>query len=474
MKKLFFSLPCWGDEYIKKFLNYTAATLLANNNLPLLNKNGYHIVFQIFTKQKFISTFESHQNINALKRYAQVSYYLLDDKNNFSNVELFSYAHEQSLQAAAKNKMPVLFLCADALYSNGSFSFAVSQYEQGFQVVLAPPFRVNDYEVMECISSKQSNNNRLELTNTDVNNYIVNYLHQDEDDLAFPTIYKACGWSGIPSWYKKADFYLKNSPYYNPVLVVADESMSLKGGTLDNAPFINELFNSQVKIFVCDSTKDIGILDLAPQGVRQLPIDVGLSTPFDLALKVVFGLVQPWQYQMLKTPVMIYDNNTEALACAINQSKNFLLSVDKHVTDIQSDPKKYFYEHTQFISVRYTQVLGIELDRIQKIVNKICSKFENKHIVLYGCGEFFKFIFTLFNFNGLSIKVSDRNEAQLEHLSDIFPVIKLNKLETADVIIPMSLEFEFKMKEYLQTELKITTPIYIAHWHELRENNDKK
>lgn len=473
MKKLFFSLPCWGDEYLNKFLNFTAATLLASNNLPLLKIKGYQIIFQIFTKQKFISTFDNNQNLIALKQFVEISYYLLDYKDNLSNVELFSYAHEKSLQAAAKEKMPVLFLCADTLYSNGSFSFAVSQYEQGYQVVLAPPFRVNDNEVMESITSKKGDNNCIELTSTEINNYILKCLHQDEVDLAFPTRYKACGWSGIPSWYNKIEFYLKNSPYYNPVLVVADESMTLKGGTLDNAPFLNELFNSQANIFVCDNTNNIGILDLAPQGVRQIPIDVGLSTPFDLALKVAFKLVLPWQYQVLKKTIIISSRgNSAALRRAINQSENFMLSVDEHVANILKAPQLYFYEHIQLVSARYTQLFGIELDKIPAIINKICTKFEDKNVVLYGCGEFFKYIFMTFDFNNLSIQVSDKSEELLDDFTCIFPVITLNELEAVDVIIPMSLEFEFQMKAFLQSELKITTPIYIAHWHELRENND--
>jgi hypothetical protein len=265
---------------------------------------------------------------------------------------------------------------------------------------------------------------------------------------------------------------LKNSPYFNPVLVVGDESMSLKGGTLDNAPFLNDLFDNNAAIYICDDTKNIGILDLAPQGIRQLPIHIGVSTPLDLAIKIAFKFVQPWQFEVLKTNVIISVDSSEKLFFTVNQRERYLLSVDEYVTNILKKPQFYFYEYIQCISARYTLTLGVELSCIERIINNICNRFTDQNIVLYGCGEFLKFIYSTFDFLGVSIRISDRDDKVLDVLSDVFPTVKLNEIESTDVIIPMSLEFEFEMKDFLQTELKVNSPIYIAHWHKLRENND--
>ena len=90
-------------------------------------------------------------------------------------------------------------------------------------------------------------------------------------------------------------------------------------------------------------------------------------------------------------------------------------------------------------------------------------------MLLYGAGDFLHFMLNQYDFSQLCISISDKNSDALQHWKHYYSVIELADVrDQFDVIIPMSMAFEQEMKQSLQDKCKISIPVELVNWKELK------
>jgi hypothetical protein len=77
-KRVVFSVPVWGEEYIKNFLEFSIPSMLARRNIPFLVSKNCVVVVNIYTSQGCIEILETSDVFKKLKTLTTVYILTID------------------------------------------------------------------------------------------------------------------------------------------------------------------------------------------------------------------------------------------------------------------------------------------------------------------------------------------------------------------------------------------------------------
>lgn len=458
-------VPCWGTQYIDKFLNYALPSMMSTQNIPYLCKQGFSISLCIYTFESDSFKFKSNIFYQFVKTIIDIEFVFLDAfQAEKSNQQLFCYSHELSVKHCGEKKIWMMLVCADAVFTNGSFEFAVNKLVQGFEAVLHSPIRVNDknaFDELNLYSSAQE----INFSSSQLKTLVLKELHDDEKKLAFPTGMKGEGWPGIPSW-KSNTCYIKHSFYFNPLIVKVKSGYSLRGSTLDNASFMEEFIDCWDKVYVSSDVNEIGAIDLAPMEACQVKIENCLNTPNSVAEFVAIKMVQKWQYNVFQEKIIICEQENIDYGL-YDLSNSFVESVKERVLEIDEFPHLIHDARARLIR-RYYENLGINFELLKEKVNYIQSTYRGKLVVFYGAGSFLHFLLSTFSFISINLIISDRDEEKVRYWGKFQNTMTLEDLSAdVDVVIPISMTFEVEMKSFINCQNHPNLIIDVMDWRQI-------
>jgi hypothetical protein len=448
--------------------------MLASDNLPALLEAGYDIDFHIYTFSNERWLFQSFPSFQKLVTLCHIELRdITPQSERYGNKGLMAYCHEQSLIEAGMNTLPVMLLCSDAIFIDGTFPRLLKHVEQGRKLVLQSAIRIADKQVMPKLAKIYNGAYAISLSRSMAESFVIDHMHDDEKQLAMPSQMCAYGWPGIPSWKEEGIGYAKCTPYFNPAILVAEPWMKLNGATIDNAPLIGELLNRQGAVHICTSYAEGGVLDLAPDGINQLPLKNGRQSPLDFAARVAFGFIAGWQHELFHHIVFVAKNDNDQFHPAVREkANNFIQHVDKFVNAILQNPVDFHDLKTSIINDYYDQFIHVDEVVLAEKIACLVELLQTKKVLLYGGGDFFHFISSRLFSSDINFLVSDQSEIKRLYWAQMFDVVSPHAIADMNVIqavVPMSMEHEYTMKAFLK-EIGVRAPVMIFNWGQIKRN----
>jgi len=181
---LVFAVVLWGKDYVEGFIKYTIRTLLASKNLPALR--GRTCIFSIVTDQQSQTLLTSFDEFDQLKKFAQIEFFLfphsLTNVRHYSNPDFIFYRFygaidHVSLYFAKSFNAHILFVVADALYSNGSLQNLLKYVELGYDVCVNASLVANRETVLPELDRLIAPDNSIPLASRDLAKLCYQHRH---------------------------------------------------------------------------------------------------------------------------------------------------------------------------------------------------------------------------------------------------------------------------------------------------------
>lgn len=181
---LVFAVVLWGKDYVEGFIKYTIRTLLASKNLPALR--GRTCIFSIVTDQQSQTLLTSFHEFDQLKKFAQIEFFLfphsLTKVRHYSNPDFIFYRFygaidHVSLYFAKSFNAHILFVVADALYSNGSLQNLLKYVELGYDVCVNASLVANRETVLPELDRLIAPDNSIPLDSRDLAKLCYQHRH---------------------------------------------------------------------------------------------------------------------------------------------------------------------------------------------------------------------------------------------------------------------------------------------------------
>jgi len=120
--KVFISVPLWGEEYIQKWVSWSAPTLLASGNLPSIAAE-YSVEVQIATTADWVTSIKRQEAFSELSKHCQCVIRVIEQPS--TPYAGMSRANYLTMTDALRNKGIYTYSNADMVWANKSFSFLV-------------------------------------------------------------------------------------------------------------------------------------------------------------------------------------------------------------------------------------------------------------------------------------------------------------------------------------------------------------
>ncbi|OSQ50090.1 hypothetical protein [Thalassospira alkalitolerans] len=148
-------LSVWGQKYIDEFLSLSAPTVLASGNLPALTQ-GADLEFLVLTTRESVKVFQESEVFSEIERTCPVRFIFIDDlvPGRMYGVTLtLAYARGIADSGILQTDTHFIFMNADFVYADNSFSTILTKIQQGHTCIVAPSLRVVSENVVEEINS---------------------------------------------------------------------------------------------------------------------------------------------------------------------------------------------------------------------------------------------------------------------------------------------------------------------------------
>jgi hypothetical protein len=147
-----FSVPVWGDRFVRLFLDVSLPSLLSPRNIPhLCGKTG--CIFYIYTKPEWVNVLETAPVLARIREIMPVCIEELttDTANPYYAM---SEGHRRGLEEANRCDAAAMFLIPDHIYADGYVEVLVRRAEMGNRVVTYFGLRTNLEAMIPAVMSQ--------------------------------------------------------------------------------------------------------------------------------------------------------------------------------------------------------------------------------------------------------------------------------------------------------------------------------
>ncbi len=192
-KKFIIHIPCWGEAYAEKCLNFLIPSLLAKNNLPRIS-NEYDLQIILHCEKTFKEKLESHEICAELSKYGQIIYLIIPNAaitayNHSLTDKKQKYLQENSqlrylilgalqhhvFEYALECKCCISFLQPDLVFSDSFYKFVLEQRNKHV-LFLSTTLCVNA-NVIKKQMFQFYNNKALEIPSVSLNQLMIDNIH---------------------------------------------------------------------------------------------------------------------------------------------------------------------------------------------------------------------------------------------------------------------------------------------------------
>lgn len=153
-------VPVWGYDYIRPFLNYGLATLLAPGNLPALAKYG-DVTLELLTTERDFGTFNGSPLIAKARAYADIQMTDVSDviRQGSTQTVRLTWCYQKAFEATGDDCVDTNFivLCSDYIYGDGVLGHLGLLASQGKRLVVNANFRVLEDQVVRQLDGAYRN-----------------------------------------------------------------------------------------------------------------------------------------------------------------------------------------------------------------------------------------------------------------------------------------------------------------------------
>lgn len=155
-----FSIAVWGAHHTTVYCEAALPTQLANlEEFPWLGDSLY----RLYTTEQDAEVIEADPNFKTLTGLLQIQKILITERIGPSKWETVRYCHQDQVLAADNRDAALFFLCADQLWSQGSFTNAVLHLEDGRTAVMCAGPRAALEPVLPKVGSRPSGRDLVRL-----------------------------------------------------------------------------------------------------------------------------------------------------------------------------------------------------------------------------------------------------------------------------------------------------------------------
>lgn len=179
-----FAVVVWGKDYVDAFLDFTVRTLLAPSNLPALT--GRTLLFSIVTDDKSKHLFEQHATFQALKKYAQVEFFVFPSaltkighyaSPNSNFYRLYGALDHTSIHFARALKGHIFFVVADGLFARGTVPSILRYLAHGYEVCVNASLVAKKEEILPALEDAIGPEGYIDMSSWDLANLCFRYRH---------------------------------------------------------------------------------------------------------------------------------------------------------------------------------------------------------------------------------------------------------------------------------------------------------
>lgn len=459
-KHVFLTVSVWGQSYIEDYLNLSLPCQLAQDNLPsIANNSNYVVNYIIVTDESGKEKISRHVCFNVLNKLVTVSFVSLSkleeniqNKRNswrkFPDNVWKKYALKMEAMKhgiALANASAGLFipLMSDLVISNGSFSYLLSQNEQGKKCVLVGSLKVIKDKFLQDTRTYYSEKTFcFSMTGKQlVQKSIINLHPWTYDNSVSSTCYDN-SWPDYVYWILPDLAVIQAGNFCYPFLIDCSDKISvLPDYTIDTMalPFTEEEYH------VVTNPNDCMVMVLEePTAVETLMSDI-----FDPVSVATFRVKETQKHhQLFSSHVVVFgdENNPKV--------KEFTLLARQQADEISNLEKQigssdYLQQQLQVRAL--IQNLGrCWLSKIPKFVDSVVK--QSSGVLAFGAGNELKALLSLTAFgNKLKYIVDNSKNLQgtfIEGVEVISVEQAKSRLKDGDKIIICSQRHHEKM--YLQ------------------------
>lgn len=260
-----FTTAVWGADYVDRFLNYSLRTQLSAGNLGAFDTNS---VFLLMTDMP------SFRRITASPIYGALTDLVRVEHVDIQNIRVTS-KDKYSLLTACQNYVlsqavdfdALFFGYGDALWAEGSYAAAARRLAEGYDVVFSFGYPVLDKPFKSVVAAVASDGDMQAVTISP--RTFARHVYRKLHPMAQANRWSNQWMSHCPSyvtWDVPGQGLLVRAFHLHPVAVrVHKESKDFFRPfytTLDEG-FVEGLFRSHPRVYVCTSSDEFGVCSLA-------------------------------------------------------------------------------------------------------------------------------------------------------------------------------------------------------------------
>lgn len=308
----YFIVTFWGVEFRSLFLDVCLASLLAPGNIPAL-RDKTRSKFIIATTAEDWEAIQSHPLMERLRCQIEPVAQLLPPPTESGNTYVrMSTAHLAGASAARNANACGIFICPDALLSDGAVAWLQDRVDQGCKCVMIPGVRYNQEDILSDLSCDGwlRVGHPLAIPPRALTAIGLRHFHFEsarwEWDSPFFDFFP------VGTWWKAPldDGVILHSHSMAPILVdygrLPDhDTKGLEQWTLDGDYAYRNFGENEDVVLVTDSD-DIAYVTLTPKQSRTEPLIVNRNKVTSLR-SIHFGPIQdPLRRRLFLTPIRLH------------------------------------------------------------------------------------------------------------------------------------------------------------------------
>ncbi len=182
-----FITPVWGEKYTKQFLEVSLPCQLSPRNLGSFRDRTVSDKYNIYTTSEDAATIKAAPVFPKLLETIHTEIHLIDKdieelkRNKENKYDLLTICHSRGIREALKEQAAFVSLCADMLFSDGSFASLQALVENGKRLVAVGSYRVVSDTFVPVLQEKfySINDYTISVPPADFVELSLNHIHQD-------------------------------------------------------------------------------------------------------------------------------------------------------------------------------------------------------------------------------------------------------------------------------------------------------
>lgn len=261
-----FGVVVWGKDYGERFVRY----VLRNHASEIVLCSGLiseASTYVIYTSKEIAGQIAGLSSCKLLEEHVKFEIHVLEELSDprKSKYELMSQAHRLEINKAVADQAVLCFLPPDALWSSGSFKFALSHILQGKTVVMIAGIRTVAEDIVGHIESIGKSDTVLDFPHDEITAMALSHLHPISKSL----FWRESLFSNWPShlyWRTRDGGVIIRAFHLHPFMVGPLLRGVDFGATVDDS-LVMKCVHSRDDIFVIDDSRDAFVLEFSPRAM---------------------------------------------------------------------------------------------------------------------------------------------------------------------------------------------------------------